>query len=236
MSKLPLFALALLGTVIITNEFGKKSEPGPGTGEYFAILKRTGLGTKPESDVPLPEGMHPKRTAAPIVSKVNIGPFVVKMEKRKDNCSVKLFENIPGGRQTLRGSWTGDPLICDKKKTDVILAVRQVRAEERGVVIPESKKIKLPRLIEDVEMVRPLEPEERRLPVDLPRGPAEFDIVVGGVIQNLHPMSLASARERAKAMSTVVRTEVIIEPTLGSGRKSSGIVEESYRRGKKVEG
>lgn len=217
----------------ITNEFVQKGDPGPGTGEYFSILKRTGLSKEAQSNTPLPKGLHPKKVAPVSSSKVEVGTFVVKLEKRKQGCSVKLYENMPGWRQTLRGSWDSDDTsACEKKKDDVVLAIRQIKAEGHGVEIPAEKRVHLPKLLADVPPTRSFEPAERRS-VELPQGPEEYDIVINGIIQDMLPMPLKSAGGKAMGMSTMIKDQILVERHRGSN-KPSGIIAESYQRGRLI--
>ena len=61
-----------------------------------------------------------------------IGSYVIKSERRGEDCSIKLYENLEGWKTKLRGTWTGSyGFECDKKFREVEEAVRQVRFERR---------------------------------------------------------------------------------------------------------
>ena len=114
--------------------FSNPRGSNPGTSsETDEIIRRSGLGyyTPPKF---IPSEREPTRHRKPPLSvrSKNIGTYQVRMELRKDSCSVKLYEFLAGGITKTRGTWSGmSKAECESKFDQVVEVVKQVRFEEK---------------------------------------------------------------------------------------------------------
>ena len=115
---------------------GNPRDFSPGTrAETDKIIQRAGLGYyMPPKFFPAERETEPTRRRKPPLSTriKNVGSYQVRMELRKDSCSIKLYEFLYGGTTKTRGTWTGmSKPECEAKFNQVVDVINQVRFEEK---------------------------------------------------------------------------------------------------------
>jgi len=128
------------------------------------------------------------RTVPKITGKTNIGSFTIHTRKTPQTCSIRVVENLPGGKAHVIGVWAGDQDQCKIKTREVAGVIYQVRAE-RGI--------------------RPGRPTATTDPIPkfLVKGPQ------GNIINK--PVSYGEARDAAKSISTIQFDDISIVDAAG---------------------
>jgi hypothetical protein len=137
----------------------------------------------------------------------DVGTYSIQTRRTRDSCRIRVVENLEKDKTHTVGVWTGDPAVCDPKVREIAAVIHKVQAEKRGAAGVKS-----------------------------PPGP-------GGVGETLKPeryivyskrdsltrkpIPLETARDVAKAISTVRHEDIIVKNTAGQ-------VEDIYRRGGRV--
>lgn len=109
------------------------SNPGPMTPD---IVERARLVPYiPPSFVPREEDEEVeirKRKPPTAVRTREVGPYVIRMERRDGQCRLKLYENLPGWKRNLVATQTADSYAeCDRLFEKVVETVVQVRHEHK---------------------------------------------------------------------------------------------------------
>lgn len=182
-----------------------------------ALAELEALLIKMERKVP-PRKIIPKSTG-----EIEVGHYVIKTDKLQNSCHIRLYENLPGWKRVVRGHWRGDEALCKNKEKELVQIIHQVAAEARGVIIPESLKIRAPK----PPKLSPVFPIPAIVPASIPRV-QEYDIVLLGIVQNKKPYNLSRGREIARALSVGVAGEEVQFKPLHAGLP--GLIE-TYIRG-----
>jgi len=111
---------------------GPSSHSNPTGDMTLDIIRRAGLKEYEYQWFP-PSEKEGKPRRGPVYKRTrNIGVYSIVMTRTKSSCTVKLYENLEGGRSKLKATWTGlEKFECDRKFEEVVDTVIQVRFEEK---------------------------------------------------------------------------------------------------------
>lgn len=214
--KLLTAGLVTAGVIIVLNQGPEDFRKKPYLKDHQLIIKKAGLGTYR----PPPPSVFEEREEKPTTPQkpplstrdVEVGPYVIHVERRPTTCSLKLYENLEGWQRKLRGTWSGEPGACDNKVEQVRTVINEVRAERKrisGVKAPPGTP-------------PPAEPEEQfKVVIGEDKGDAQF--------KSVNPMGEKKALDFAKGLSVGVKEEVFVLDA-----DNSSLVEAVFKKGKKV--
>lgn len=100
------------------------------------IIERSGIRPyKPPSFVVVEE--HKRKRRPPMATRTReIGPYVIKTERRDDRYAIKLYENLPGWRRKLVATLSGlDLAECDMLFEKLVDTIIQVRFEHKTALM-----------------------------------------------------------------------------------------------------
>lgn len=128
------------GMVMFYRVIGGKNpsggNPGPMTPEIVERARLVPYEPPPGLFIPREEKEEVRVRKPPVAIRVReIGPYVIRMERRDSQCRLKLYENLPGWKRKLVATQTADSIAeGDVLFERVVEAVVQVRFEAKTVM------------------------------------------------------------------------------------------------------
>lgn len=127
------FGMLMFNRVIKSGNPGNPGNPGPTTTDIVERARLIPYEPPLGLFIPREEREEVRKKKPPTAVRVReIGPYVIRMERRDSQCRLKLYENLPGWKQKLVATQTAESHAeCDRLFEKVVEAVVQVRYEAK---------------------------------------------------------------------------------------------------------